>query len=75
MKVTKELAEKTPACACRGYVEQGEKLETVDGQDGMSRAWWVACPDCGSALGHAMCYPISKALQRLRDEIARTATV
>lgn len=53
MKITKQLADETPVCACRGYVEAGEALQTVIGTDNGQPAWWVACPDCGSALGSA----------------------
>lgn len=66
MKVTKELAEVTPACNCRGYIETGDKLEIIDGTCGNARAWWVACPDCGRAIGSAMRYPIAKALKTLK---------
>jgi len=65
MKITKALADATPACACRGYVEAGDTLETVDGTCGIAPAWWVACPDCGSAIGPARRYPISKAIKAL----------
>jgi hypothetical protein len=65
MRVTLELAERTPACACGGYIDAGERLDTVDGVCGTAPAWWVACPDCGRALGPARRYPIRQALRAL----------
>lgn len=53
MKITKEMAEATPVCACGGYVEAGDTLKTVAGTCNDRPAWWVECPDCGNALGNA----------------------
>ena len=53
MKVSAKLAKETPTCPCGGYVDAGDKLETIDGTCKDRPAWWVACPDCGKALGHA----------------------
>ena len=51
--VTKALAATTPVCACRGYLTPGARLGVVWGTCDDQPAWWVACPDCGSALGQA----------------------
>lgn len=58
MKISRMLANITPVCACRGYVEAGHTLKIVAGRSGERKAWWVACPDCGNALGRAMSYPV-----------------
>lgn len=58
MRISHMLANITPVCPCRGYIEAGHQLRTVAGSVGNTPAWWVACPDCGNALGQAMAYPV-----------------
>lgn len=71
MKITKALAQATPACACGGYIEAGDDLRGVDGTCNDRPAWWVECPDCGNALGPARRYPIKDALKILKPKEAR----
>lgn len=58
MKVSKMLANITPACKCRGYIEEGDRLTTQRGQANGKPQWWVACPDCHSPLGQSLDYPV-----------------
>lgn len=58
MKISKMLANITPACNCRGYIEEGQRLETVRGQASGQPQWWVTCPDCGTSLGKSFDYPV-----------------
>jgi hypothetical protein len=67
MKVTKALAQKTPVCACREYIEEGDDLEVNRGVCGMENVWWVRCPNCGNSMGDAMHYPIGETLRKLKE--------
>ncbi len=58
MRVSKMLANITPACRCRGYIEEGQTLQTVSGQASGKPQWWVACPDCGNTLGKSFDFPV-----------------
>lgn len=58
MKISKMLANITPACKCRGYIEEGNQLRTQRGQASGKPQWWVACPDCNTTLGQSFDYPV-----------------
>jgi hypothetical protein len=39
MQITKELADETSVCSCRGHIEEGEDLMWIDGTVGMKDMW------------------------------------
>ena len=59
MKMSKMLANITPACRCGEYYVEGQKLHVIRGVVLGKWQWWIGCPLCDSTLGQSFDYPIT----------------
>lgn len=51
IKVSASLSAMLPRCACGSVYCAGDTLQYIDGCRDVEEGSWVACPDCGSAIG------------------------